>query len=134
MYMTPEEQQLTDLVRSVRAGSGKFKPFAVFDEQLDCIRVVWRDCSANEIRVSKLITILEDNYPESGKPECVGVTIKGVAHICETSGISPDAPWKLADLLDAVAKMDKPVGRYTLERDVRPNVEEYHLDEVEVPA
>ena len=89
-----EREQLTALV--TKAVPGPFRPFAVFDEPLDCIRVVWRDCSANEIRAGELLTILVDNYPASGELECVGFTIKGVAHICESYKISADAPWKLA--------------------------------------
>jgi hypothetical protein len=129
--MTPTEQELEMLVQSARANSGAFRPFALFDEQLDCIRVVWRDCSANEIRVSKLLTILEDNYPESSTPECVGFTIKGVAHICETCRIAPDAPWKLADFLDAIVALDIPIGRYTVQKEIRRLVREQNLDEVE---
>ena len=131
--MTPEERELTALVQGARASAGAFRPFAIFDEQLDCIRVVWRDCSANEIRVSKMLTILEDNHPESEELECVGFTIKGVAHICETRGISADAPWLLADFIDAVVALD-PAGRYAVRRDIRSAVKEHQLREVESQA
>ena len=128
--------ELTALVEKARADAGAFRPHAVFDEQMDCIRVLWRDCSANEIRVSELLTIVVDNYPASSKPECVGFNIKGIAHICESRGIAADMPWRLADFMDAVVAMDKPIGRYTLEKDLRPMVEtRQELEEVElIPA
>ena len=136
--MAPEEldlAELTVMVESARASAGPFRAHAVFDEQLDCIRVLWRDCSTNEIRVSELLTILENNYPDVAEtPECVGFTIKGIAHICETCNISPDVPWKLADFLDALVKLDKPIGRYTVQRDLRPQVVAQRLEEVERPV
>jgi hypothetical protein len=74
---------------------------------------------------------LLDNYPKSSAPECVGFTIKGIAHICETRGISPDEPWKLADFLDAIVALDKPISRYTVEKDIRPVVEDREIEEIE---
>jgi hypothetical protein len=127
--MTPEAQELTALVRGARSNSGAFHPFAVYDEKLDCIRVMWRDCSDKEIRVSDLVTIVVDRFSDTA--ECVGVTIKGVAHICETCDIPPDAPWKLADFIDAVLKLDTPIGRRTLKREVKPELEERQIDDVE---
>jgi hypothetical protein len=131
LIMTPEERDLTAQVTAARMNSGAFRAFAVFDERLDCIRVQWRDCSHKEIRVSPLLTIVVDNYPESRTPECVGFTIKGVAHICESKDIPSDVPWKLADFLDALMTMDKPMGRYTLQKDIRPKVEEKRIETVE---
>src|SRR5471030_1775714 len=99
---TNEEEQAA-LIREVLAAAPEFRPFAVFDRPLDCIRVVLKDCSVTEIRVNDLLTVLEENYPRvEGKAEIVGFTIKGVAHICESRGISSDSPWKLAAFLDAV--------------------------------
>src|SRR5437667_8827373 len=99
--LTPQEEQLETTVRDALTPTGEFRPFAVFDEPLDCIRVVLRDCSATEVRIDGLLTVLEANYPlVEGQSEIVGFTIKGVAHLCETQGISPSAPWTLADFLD----------------------------------
>jgi len=119
-------------VRETLAPDGAFRAFALFDEALDCIRVVTRDCSVNEIRVDELLTLLEANHPSAGKPELVGFTIKGIAHICETQGISPDAPWRLADFLDAIVANSKvPYVRYTVDADLRPLIEAARLEEVE---
>lgn len=129
----PQSEQLNAIVKSVRAAYGPFRPYAVFDEQLDCIRVVTYDCSANEIRVNELLTILEPNYPGHGVPDLVGFTIKGVAHICEAQGIPADAPWKLADFIDAIVKAS-PIVRFTVDRHVRPLVAQTRLEDVEKVA
>ena len=56
----------------------KFRPSASFDKHLDAIRVVIRNCSTNEIRVSAALTLLEDNFPASAEHEFMGFTIKGL--------------------------------------------------------
>ena len=83
--MTTETETLAALVRGTfREETGEFRPCAFFDEPLDCIRVMTRDCSVTETRVSDLMTVLEDNYydPGSGGKRFVGFTIKGAKHFC----------------------------------------------------
>jgi hypothetical protein len=128
--MMPAEP-LDVIVRDTLAAAGGFRPFAVFDELLDCIRVVTRDCSTNEIRVNEELTLLEANYPVSGKREIVGFTIKGVAHLCETCHIPPDAPWKLADFLNAIMARS-PLVHFMVEEHVQAIVEETQLEDVEL--
>jgi hypothetical protein len=77
--LTAEETQQAVFVRELLAASPDFRPFAVFDAPLDCIRVGWRDCSVTEIRINDLLTVLEANYPSvPGASEIVGFSIKGV--------------------------------------------------------
>lgn len=60
--------------------SATFKPVAYFDEQLDCVRVIIRDCSVTEVRINEYLTIAEDNYPQNPADRYVGFTVKGVRH------------------------------------------------------
>lgn len=130
--LTVQEQAQAETVRAVLSASTDFRPFAVFDEPLDCIRVITRDCSVTEIRVDDFLTVLEANYPVSGAAEYIGFTIKGVAHLCQTHGIPSNGPWKLADFLDAIMKAsNEPVARPVVQKVARPIIEENKLDDVE---
>ena len=81
-----------------------FRPCAYFDERLDCIRVITRDCSVLETRINPVLTLLEDNYhSESKGKRYVGFTIKGASHFCHQRGISLAAPVSIGKLLDAIA-------------------------------
>jgi hypothetical protein len=104
------EQDVRDLDALVKraiqnrpGGSRVFRPFAVFDESLDCIRVVTRDCSAGEVRINERITLLEDNHwaPPRGK-YYVGFTIKGAKHFCHEQGFDLKTPIRLAEILDRI--------------------------------
>lgn len=97
---TPEE--LRTLVKETLSEHGDFRPCAWFDERLDCIRVVARDCSILERRFDGRFTVLEDNYPESGQFKVVGFTIKGARHFCESHGLDLSTPIRMAALLDAI--------------------------------
>lgn len=103
--MTTETETLAALVRGTfREETGEFRPCAFFDEPLDCIRVMTRDCSVTETRVSDLMTVLEDSYydPGSGGKRFVGFTIKGAKHFCNARDFRLTAPIRLTELLDAV--------------------------------
>jgi hypothetical protein len=125
--LTKEQAQA---VRAILATSREFRPFAVFDEQLDCIRVITRDCSFTEIRVDDFLTVLEANYPRSSAAEYVGFTIKGVAHLCKSHGIPRTGPWKLADFFDAILRASE-ASRPVVNRVARPIADEYQLEEIE---
>jgi hypothetical protein len=103
--MTSEEQ-ITVLVNMAFAGtSGSFRPCAFFDDRLDCIRVIAKDCSVMETRISEYITVLEDNYAEeSDSTPYVGFTIKGARHFCAENGLSLNAPIQVSALLNAILK------------------------------
>jgi hypothetical protein len=109
-----------------------FRPAAFFDDRLDCIRVVTRDCSVTEMRVSDLITILEMTHPPQVKNKCVGFTVKGARHFCNKYGFTLSAPLKISALLDALMQSAPSLVVETIiERIVKPLVEEAHLDQVE---
>ena len=96
---------LGDLVRNAFGGNpGEFRPCAFFDEPLDCIRVIVRDCSVTEWRVSRELTVLEDNYadPATGRELYVGFTIKGARHFCQQHGVDLSVPVRLSELLDKI--------------------------------
>jgi hypothetical protein len=99
---TPEE--VGAHVREAFGGkSTKFRPCAFFDDRLDCIRVISRDCSVLETRINEVVTILEDNYyPESGQERYVGFTIKGARHFCQQHGLDTSKAVDLSKLLDAL--------------------------------
>jgi hypothetical protein len=82
---------------------GRFRACAYFDDRLDCIRVIARDCSILETRINQRITILEDNsYSESGDKKYVGFTVKGARHFCQEHNFSLSAPIDMSALLDAI--------------------------------
>lgn len=101
-------EKLEKIDRNVKDAFGEgwkgFRPCAYFDERLDCIRVVTRDCSVLETRINPVLTLLEDNYhSESKGKRYVGFTIKGASHFCHQRGISLAAPVNIGKLLDAIA-------------------------------
>lgn len=101
---TPEE--IGALVRDTFAGAtGEFRPCAFFDDRLDCIRVIARDCSVLETRINQYLTVLEDNYyQESDRSPYVGFTIKGARHFCSEYGFDLNYPINISELLDAILK------------------------------
>lgn len=99
-------EKITVLVKAAFAGtSGQFRPGAFFDDRLDCIRVIAKDCSFLETRINEHLTVLEDNYAkDSDATPYVGFTIKGARHFCYNNGFSLEAPIQLSALLDAVLR------------------------------
>ncbi len=126
-------QELTELVRESLSGGtvGQFRPCAFFDDRLDCIRVIARECSVVETRVNGLLTILEANYPR-GDRECAGFTIKGARYFCQKYGLSLATPIKISDLLDAVLQAAPDVVvRTIIDHVARPLVKEARIEQVE---
>lgn len=122
---TPEA--IRELVRAEFLGrdAKEFVPCAVFDEPLDCIRVVTRDCSVTEWRVNDLLTVLEDNYPASPSRKYVGFTIKGARYLCQENAIPLSSPIRLSDILDAVLRVSpEMVVQFAVNAIARPMVEE----------
>lgn len=102
--MTPE-QELGSLVSNAFAGqTGSFRPCAIYQERMDSIRVVVRDCSLTATRINDLVTVLEDTYykPGRGVERYVGFTLKGVKRFCEKIGIATVGPVKLGEILDGI--------------------------------
>ncbi len=102
----PDLQKLQDefLEFLGEEGAGKkFKPLAYYDEQLDCIRVLTKDCSVFETRIDEYFTILDSNHPKNGD-KLVGFTIKGVAHLFRQIDVEIGQITNVTDLLDKIAK------------------------------
>jgi hypothetical protein len=130
---TPD--QIGALVKSAFDGaSGKFHPCAFFDDRLDCIRVVARDCSILETRINPFLTLLEDNYAESGDgKQYVGFSIKGARYFCHEHGFSLDSPIEVSALLDAILKAFPDVAvEMFVNAIARPLVRERKIERVDV--
>lgn len=131
---TPEE--IGALVRGTFAGAtGEFRPCAFFDDRLDCIRVIARDCSVLETRINPTLTVLEDNYfQETGRKQYVGFTIKGARHFCAEHGFDLNGPIDISELLDAILKAFPSVAVELFVNAVaRPLVKEEKIERVEIP-
>lgn len=97
--MKPEIQNLDAFMAE---NLQEFKPFAYFDNHMDCIRVKFLDCSVTEERLNKFLTVLTPNHRDySGH---VGFTLKGIAHLFNKAGLSRKTAYHLADILDAIVK------------------------------
>lgn len=132
---TPE--QIAAQVKEAFGGRpGKFRPCAFFDDRLDCIRIIARDCSVLETRVNRFITVLEDNYyPESGQRRYVGFTIKGARHFCQEHNLDLSAPIQMSALLDAVlAGFPDVAVELFVNAIARPLVEEKKIKQVDVSS
>ncbi|MEL7211046.1 MAG: hypothetical protein AAGK92_00195 [Pseudomonadota bacterium] len=81
-----------------------FRPHAIFDVHLDCIRVLTRDTSFCEIRVDPFITVFRDNSPLPGGSHYVGFALKGINHLLNELGLDINASYTLADIVDAIVR------------------------------
>jgi hypothetical protein len=129
---TPE--QIESLVRDAFAGrSGEFRPCAFFDDSLDCIRILTRDCSITETRVNNLITVLEATYPRGGR-KCVGFTLKGARHFCKEHNLNPATAIPISNILDGImASCPDVVVEAFVDYIARPLVREENIESVEPP-
>ncbi|HEY2392490.1 MAG TPA: hypothetical protein VGK22_15045 [Candidatus Angelobacter sp.] len=126
--------EITSLVKETFGGKpGKFRSCAFFDDRLDCIRVIARDCSVLETRVNQFITILEDNYSESGGKQYVGFTVKGARHFCKQHNFDLSAPIEMSALLDAIlASFPEVAIQLFVNAIARPLVKEEKIKSVDV--
>jgi hypothetical protein len=122
------------LEESFAGDSCKFTPCAFFDDRMDCIRVITRDCSVREDRVSYLLTVLVDNYAEPGQNKYVGFTIKGARHFCHAQGWKFAQSVKMQDILNAVlSTFPGSTVEWFVEKVVRPIVDENSISQVDIP-
>ena len=123
-------QQIQTLVNDALAGEyGEFRPRALFDARLDCIRVVTRDCSVTETRINELLTVLEANYPRGRK--CVGFTIKGANFLCHKYGLNTSGV-KVTAVLDAVLEASPSViVEAFVDHVARPLVRDANIEDIE---
>jgi len=128
-------EQIGDQVRSAFHGkSTKFRPCAFFDERLDCIRVIARDCSVLETRINKHMTLLEDNYSDSEEKRYVGFTVKGARHFCQEHHIDLSTPVDISKVLDAIlASFPEPAVQMSIRLVARPLIKKEKLKQVDIP-
>lgn len=127
---------LNDLVKGTFSGKlPKFRACAYYDDRLDCIRVVARDCSVLETRINKVLTVLEDNYYEESGKRYVGFTVKGARHFCNEHGMNTSMPVSITKLLDALlATFPEPEVQMFVDLFARPLVKKERLNNVNVDA
>jgi hypothetical protein len=123
------------IVEDIPKEGGSFRPCAFFDSRLDCIRVVTKDCSIVEERLSDRVTMLLNNYdPTPGRRECVGFTLKGARHLCQQHSLDMKSPILLSDLLDKMLlSFPEQVVQVFIGLVVKRLVEEEKIERVEVP-
>ena len=80
------------------------RPYAEFDEGMDCIRVRLRDCSVTEERISEHFTVLYDNHANQNQSPMAGFNIKGI------HGLGLPLPFtrNVADIIDMVVMLVPP--------------------------
>ena len=88
---------------------GEFKPFAHYDQFMDCIRVYTRDRSITEERVDESITIFRCNHVTKFDSEYVGFSLKGVKHALAEINFPMNKAYQLAELIDTIVK-ERPSG------------------------
>ena len=131
-------KKLSKLVRRHSEGVAAFSPCAFYDDRLDCIRIIARDCSVLEERINDRITVLVDaHYPRPDTPDnqqqYVGFTIKGARHFCKENGLAAGTI-KMTELLNAVLKTCPEVAvQLVVEHIARPLVEQKRIDQVDSP-
>jgi hypothetical protein len=128
-------EQIGEQIRhAFRGKSTKFRPCAFFDDRMDCIRVVARDCSVLETRINKHLTLLEDNYADSEDKRYVGFTIKGARHFCQEHGVDLRTPVDISRLLDVIlASSPEPAVQMSIRLVARPMIKKENLKRVDVP-
>lgn len=89
---------------SREAGTRTATPFAMFDPHMDCIRVLIRDCSFFERRAGDWITLVYDNYPESGQSPLIGVVIKGMHYLIRQLELPSGSVVRITKILDELVK------------------------------
>lgn len=112
-----------------------FRPCAFYDDRLDCIRVIARDCSVVEERINDRLTVLVDNYHQAkGRKQFVGFTLKGARHFCQEHGLSLATSLRVTEILDAlIAGSPSLVVQLVINHIARPLVQDEHIDTVEIP-
>jgi hypothetical protein len=131
--MKTQEEIGTQVRKAFKGEPGEFRACAYFDDRLDCIRVIARDCSVLETRLNERLTILEDMYYPEGRRRYVGFTIKGASHFCRENNLKFSAPIRLTTLLDAVLQRfpETPVQIF-IDGVARALVEDEKIEQVEI--
>lgn len=131
--MDEKKAEITAFVKEALGQQpGVFRPCAFFDDRLDCIRVIAKDCSILEERISDRVTILLDLYAPRERKECVGFTLKGANHLCQQHGWDPARPVRMSMFLDAIlASVPEKAVKVFIEFVAKPLVADKKIEEVE---
>jgi hypothetical protein len=131
--MNPQTD-LATLVRATFAGVGEFRACAFFDERLDCIRIITKDCSVLEERISDRVTILLNLYdPKPGRKECVGFTLKGARHFCHQHALSMVVPLATSTLMDKMlASFPEKAVQVFIELVAKPLIDAERIEQVDM--
>jgi hypothetical protein len=131
------QEEIATLVRDIfSTTSGEFRPCAFFDERLDCIRVITKDCSVLEERISDRVTILQNSYDRHpGRKECVGFTLKGARHLCHQHGLDMAMPLTMSKLMDAIlSSFPEKVVQVFIEFVAKPLVDEKKIEIIDMSS
>jgi hypothetical protein len=96
-----------DLGRAFSDRIAEFRPFAYYDKHLDCVRVHLHDCSAVEVRKTRIFTVMRALHSNGNvvQDDFVGFNIKGVRHLFREVGLAfmdRQACVMVADALSAI--------------------------------
>jgi hypothetical protein len=112
---------------------GMFRPCAYFEDRLDCIRVITKDCRVLEERLNARITIHWNLQPAASQRECVGFTFKGALHFCERHSLDITRPIEIGAFLDAIARTEQETAaRAFVELVARPLVHDGQIETIDI--
>ena len=82
-----------------------FKPFVVYDRQLDRIVVCTQDCSITERRINGFLTIFCKNHLSVNEDMIVGFSVRPVRRLCKQLKLARTNVY-IQDILDAIIFRD----------------------------
>ena len=132
MDLTQDEITMAELIRKELGEDFVFKPFVLYNNELDCIRVQTMDCSVTEVSVGTLLNLLEQNYPENDETTYVGFNMECARSFCRERGLSDCGKVSVIKILGSLAETDH-VARQAILNIALPILKEHGLDEVEFP-
>lgn len=124
---TQESQRIGQKVRELFGRApGLFRPFTYYDERLDRILVLVKDCSVGEERINRILTVFENNYPEGGKT-CVGFAIENWRWFSRRHNLPSNNIVHLLPVLDIIAG-EFPDAVAVIDGVVRPIINQFESD------
>ena len=125
----PSAEEIAEFVRRhFPHGVKEFRPFAVYDPQLNRVWVQVRDCSVCEKRVNGVLYLLKDNYPEREEQALVGFEIYRATDILRLLGTDLEQV-RVRELIDCVAAISDVPEK--IRSDIRVLAEEHGLERIE---
>lgn len=123
--------QIDELVR-LHQPFGEFKPYCIYDAQLDTIRVIVEDCNYTEVMFGPHLSLDQRNHDLMGNKTHVGFNIEGAREFCTAYDVNFGFGMELIPLLERLTEVE--AGSYTAIVDIAiPMVKEHNLRRVEFP-